>query len=79
MTYPVSVHLSRATLKAYPIGLPEERYQTLLSNYSDCPYFDYYDLFFDRTELFDDTDYLNDEGERLLTERVRDDLRALGL
>ena len=79
MTYPVSIYLSRTMQEDYSIKPPDERYKQLLGSYSDCPYLDYYDLFFDRTELFDDTDHLNDEGARLLTERVRDDLRVLGL
>ncbi len=79
MTYPISHHLSHTMLEDYTIDLPEDRYKKLLSDGTDCQYLSYYDIYFDQAELFYDTDHLNEQGAKLFTEKVRDDLKELGL
>ncbi len=76
VSLPIPKEYYDAAAKKISVDELDSKVAALLDKYPDALRLDYRNLFFDRTELFADTDHMNEEGAKILSGMLRDDLGA---
>jgi len=77
--YPVTKYYQDEAAKLLPLAEWESYVESVCAAHPQIVYLDYHDALFERGELFADPNHLNAAGKAWMTQRVSDDLRALGV
>lgn len=77
--YPISRQYYDALNAAFSYEQMNREVERVVAEWPEAVVLDYQDLFFERSDLFFDTDHLNPDGQQAFTAQLKSDLERLGL